>query len=419
MERLESWTRRRLFTSGIGTAAASLLAGRGFGKDLDETAPASGNIYQRLGVQTLINAVGTVTALGGSLMPSEVEQAMEEASRHFVSIHELQAAVGRRLAALTGAEAAFVTAGASASLCLATCAVTAGSDPKKMNQLPDLTGMKSEIIIQRADRNPFDHAFRMVGVKLIEIETEGDFAKALNPRTAAVAYVQSHYSLDHPIDLARIVELAHAAGLPVIMDAAAELPPVENLSKFTRMGVDLVAFSGGKNLRGPQCSGLLLGRRELVTAAYANSSPNTRFARIAKVGKEEIVGLLTAVELYLKRDHKADRRAWTETLQRLADRLQGLPTVHTELIPTADYSHSPRLSVQWDEKRLDLSVGQMVEALRAGTPSIEANDMASYEPPWKGLGILPHNLQEGEELVIARRISEILTAAANKSGLLR
>jgi L-seryl-tRNA(Ser) seleniumtransferase len=349
-------------------------------------------------------------------MPEQVKRAMEEASRSYVPIHELQAAVGRRLAELIGAEAGFVTAGASAALCLATCAVTAGSDPQKMDRLPDLTGMKSEVIIQKADRNPFDHAFRMVGVKLVEVETEADVQRAINPRTAAVAFVQSHFSLDHKIELARMIELAHAAGVPLIMDAAAELPPAENLSKFTKMGADLVAFSGGKQLRGPQCSGLLLGRKDLIAAAYANSAPYNHFGRIAKVGKEEIIGLLTAVELYLSLDLDAQRRERTQVLNRLAEKLQGLSTLHTEFVPNGDVSHSPRLSVQWDEKTLDLTVPQMVQSLRSGSPSVEASDMTQYKPPWNGLGILPHNLLPGEELIIARRIAEIVTQAAQKTG---
>jgi L-seryl-tRNA(Ser) seleniumtransferase len=274
--------------------------------------------------------------------------------------------------------------------------------------------MKSEIIIQRADRNPFDHAFRMVGVKLIEVETPSDVQRAISAKTAAVAYVQSHFTLDHSIELPQMVELAHAAGLPLILDAAAELPPAENLKRFIRLGADLVAFSGGKNLRGPQCSGLLLGRKDLVEAAYANSSPHNRFARIAKVGKEEIVGLLAAVELYLSQDHASQLRERTEMLNRLAEKLKGLPTVHTEFVPNGDASHSPRLSIQWDEAQLGMTTAQMVNSLRAGTPSIEATDMTKYEPPWKGLGVLPHNLQAGEELIIARRVGEILTEAARR-----
>jgi L-seryl-tRNA(Ser) seleniumtransferase len=369
-----------------------------------------------LGVHPLINAVGTLTTLGGSLMPPEVKQAMEEASHHFVRIHELQGAVGHRLAELTGAEAAFVTAGASAALCLATCAVTAGSDPKKMGQLPDLTGMKHEILIQKAHRNPYDHAFRMVGAKLVDVETEDDVQKAVSKQTAAFAFVQSHLTVGNRIALERMIELSHAANVPLILDAAAELPPAENLSAFVKMGADLVAFSGGKNLRGPQASGLLLGRADLIAAAYANSFPNNRFARIAKVGKEEIAGLLAAVELYLKRDHLAERKAWGEMLERVADHLKGVPTVVTELIPNLDQSHSPRLSVQWDQQRLNLTVAQMVETLRAGNPSIEASNMADFRPPWKGLGIFPYNLLEGEEMIVARRVRAILVDAARSNS---
>jgi L-seryl-tRNA(Ser) seleniumtransferase len=421
MPLLTSWTRRDFFRNGVLGALAAPLAGGnaaragtgGWAALGSHAAPdTSGNVYERLGVRPIINAVGTLTTLSGTLMPEEVTRAMDEASRHFVPIHELQAAVGRRLAELAGAEAAFVTAGASCSLCLATCAVTAGDDPSKIDQLPDLTGMKDEIIIQKAHRNSYDHAFRMVGVKLVEIENESDFHTAVNEQTAAVAFVQSHNTLGHKIELERLIELAHGAELPLILDAAAELPPVENLSGFTRMGADLVAFSGGKNLRGPQCSGLLLGRRDLVEKAYANSSPHNRFARVAKVGKEEIVGLLVAVELYLKKDHEAERQGWHDMLQRVARHLKRTPTVFTELIPNLDYSHSPRLSVQWDEQKLNLTVDEMVDQLREGTPSIVANNMARFRPAWKGLGIFPYNLQPGEEMVVAARVREILEEAA-------
>jgi L-seryl-tRNA(Ser) seleniumtransferase len=207
-----------------------------------------------------------------------------------------------------------------------------------------------------------------------------------------------------------MIAIAHAAKLPLILDAAAELPPAENLSKFVKMGADLVAFSGGKNLRGPQCSGILMGRKDLVEAAYVNSSPNNYFARIAKVGKEEIVGLLAAVELFLKRDHEKERRDWTAMLERVAARLKNVKTVKTEFIPNLDYSHSPRLSVQWDEARLGVTLDQMIRRLREGEPAIEASDMTRFRPSWKGLGIFPYNLLPGEEIIVADRIAEILTA---------
>jgi seryl-tRNA(Sec) selenium transferase len=178
------------------------------------------------------------------------------------------------------------------------------------------------------------------------------------------------------------------------------------------MGADLVAFSGGKELRGPQCSGLLLGRKDLIEAAYANSSPNNHFARIAKVGKEEIVGLLTAVEVALKRDEAAERRQREATLRRVADRLSGIPTVHTEFIPNLDISHSPRLSVQWDEGRLGLSASEMVRQLREGDPAIVTADMTRFRPSWKGLGVFANHLRPGEELVVARRIRQILSERA-------
>ncbi|MBM3734278.1 MAG: aminotransferase class V-fold PLP-dependent enzyme [Acidobacteria bacterium] len=367
-------------------------------------------IYEKLGVRTFINAVGTITTLSGTLMDPRVLRAMEEASRNFVAIHELQDKVGARIAALTGAEAAFVTNGASCALCLSTCAVTAGDDRTRMSRLPDLTGMKSEIVIQKRHRNMYDHAFRMVGVKLVIVETADEMKQAIGPNTAAVAFVASHHTLGHKVELADVVAIAHAAGVPVILDAAAEVPPASNLSAFVKMGVDMVAFSGGKNIRGPQSSGLLLGKKEWVKKAYANASPHNYFARIAKVGKEEIVGLLTALEIYLGKDHEAERKEWHAMLDRLAARLKGAPAVTTEYITNNDYSHSPRLSVQWNEAKLGVTVPQMVERLRGGTPSIEASDMRYFNPPWKGLGVFPYNLKPGEELIIADRIREILTA---------
>ena len=396
-------TRRRVLGAGLALPLAGQAA---------KTAAPS--IYKRLGVKTFINAYGTLTTLGGTLVLPEVKRAMEEASLDFIGIHDLQKKVGEQLAALTGAEAAFVTAGASAALCLATCAVTAGADPAKIDRLPDLTGMKSEIVIQKVHRNSYDHAFRMVGVKLVDAETAEEVRRAIGPQTAAVAMVLSHNSLGHKVELAEMIAIAHEKGVPLILDAAAEVPPAENLSKFVKMGADLVAFSGGKELRGPQCSGMLLGRKDLVEAAYANSAPHNRFARNAKVGKEEIVGLLTAVEIYMKRDHAAEQRERETMLQRVAKKLQGLPGVKTEFIPNLDASHSPRLSVQWDEAQRGLTAAQMVQRLREGDPSIVTADMTRFRPSWKGLGIFANQLRPGEELIVATRVREILLKPSPK-----
>ena len=404
-------SRRQMLQRSLGLSVAALPVPRG--ESRPQSVAESQSFYERLGVKTYINAYGTLTTLGGSLMLPAVKKAMDEASRHFVQIHDLQARVGARLAQLTGAEAGFVTAGAAAALCLSTCAVTAGSDPEKMDRLPHLEGMKREIVIQKAHRGSYDHAFRMVGVRLVDVETASEMRSAIGRETAAVAMVLSHDALGHRVSLAETLDIAHEAGVPLILDAAAELPPAENLRKFVGMGVDLVAFSGGKSLRGPQCSGLLLGKKELVEAAYLNGSPHNRFARIAKVGKEEIAGLLTAVEIFLNgRDHESERKEHYAMLDRVARRLDGVPGVVTEYATNDDVSHSPRLTVQWDEAALSLTIGDVVTALERGEPGIIATDMTKYRPAWKGVGIFPHNLGPGEELIVAERLREILSRRA-------
>jgi L-seryl-tRNA(Ser) seleniumtransferase len=403
MRQFKGLTRRNL----IEAACTAPLAGAGLAAAPVAPVPTAG-IYKQLGVKSFINAYGTLTTLSGTLMPPEVVKAMEEASHNFIEIFDLQEKVGKRLAERIGVEAALVTAGASNALCLATCAVTAGDDRAKMQQLPDLTGMKNEMVIQKGHRSVYDQAFRMVGVKLIDVETADEAQKAINPNTAAVIFVASHNNLDFKVDLPTMIGLAHQARLPLIMDAAAEIPPVENLSKFAKMGADLVAFSGGKNLRGPQCSGLLVGRAELVKKAFANSSPNNYLPRIAKVGKEEIIGLMTAVELNLRKDWDAERRTNKAMLGRVAEHMKGIPTVVTEYPTNDDYSHSPRLCIQWDEHKMGITLDQMMTQLRDGDPGIVATDMTKYRPRWKGLGIFANNLQRGEEMIVAERVRQIL-----------
>lgn len=405
MRQSKGLTRRNM----MQVACVAPLAGVGLaGCTTAAAPPPTANIYKELGAKTFINAYGTLTTLSGTLMPPEVVKAMEEASHNFIEILDLQARVGKRLAERIGVEAALVTAGASDALCLATCAVTAGDDRAKMTQLPDLTGMKSEMVIQRGHRSGYDHAFRMVGVKLITVETAEEAERAINARTVAVAYVQSHNNMDFKVDLPTMIDIAHKAGLPLIMDAAAEIPPVENLSKFAKMGADLVAFSGGKNLRGPQCTGLLVGRADLVKKAFANSSPNNYLPRIGKVGKEEIIGLMTAVELNLRKDWEGDRRQFKVMLDRVAEHVKDIPTVTTDYPTNDDYSHSPRLCIQWDEQKLGVTLDQMMKQLRDGEPGIVATDMTKYRPHWRGVGIFANNLQKGEEMMVAERVKRIL-----------
>lgn len=413
MQSKDSLSRRRFFQAGAAAPLVGAAACASGAEAVSDPGPkVLEDIYGKLGVRPFINAVGTITVFSGTLMSAETHAAMEAASQSFVKIADLQAAVGKRLAELSGAEDAIVTAGASAALCCASLAATVGDDVEKMKRVPDLTGSKDEFILQKLHRNPYDHAFRMTGAKLIEVETAEQMSKAIGPKTAFCAFVRSHHTLETPVELEEYTAIAHEHGLPVVLDAAAELPPKENFSKFVGMGVDMVAFSGGKNLRGPQCSGMLLGKREWIRKAYANAAPANYFARIAKVGKEEMVGLLSAVEQYMAKDHEAERAEYHAKLERIAKQLEGLDTVLTEFIPNNDFSHSPRLSVQWDEDKLGLSLEQMIEKLREGEPSIEASDMRRFNPPWKGLGIFPYLLKDGEEMIIAERVREILTEKA-------
>lgn len=408
MKTRSSLNRRRLLQSGVSLPLAAQAA-------LAAPAEPTQSIYQKLGLRTFINAYGTLTTLGGTLMEPEVKRAMDDAAQHFVAIHDLQKKVGARLAELTGAEAGFVTAGASCSICLATCAVTVGGDVAKIKRLPNLSGSRNEIVMQKAHvgaGNPYDHNWRMIDTKIIAAETADEIRAAIGPQTAALGMILSHNSEGHKVELEEMIAIAHKANLPLILDAAAEIPPASNLKKFIAMGADLVAFSGGKNLRGPQCSGLLLGRKGLIEAAYSNSSPNNHFARIAKVGKEEIVGLLTAVEIALKRDEKGERSRQEAMLKRVARIVADVPTVKTEFITNMDYSHSPRLSIQWDEKKLGMTAADVNNKLRTTEPSIVAADMTRFRPSWPGLGIFAACLKPGEEKIVAERVRAILTGKA-------
>ena len=269
-----------------------------------------GTFYERLGVTRTINAASWITRLGGSIMPPPVVEAMEDASRWFVDMDELNKKAGEVIARFTGAEAGLVTAGSAAGMLLEAAACMAGTDPAKLNRLPDTTGMKSEIVIHRAHRMNYDHSFRVAGATLVEIGNsvstdEWELEDAIGENTAAVAYV---FALPHrgELPLAKVAEIAHARGVPVIVDAAAMLPPVENLTRFINEGADMVSFSGGKGVLGPQSTGILCGRADLVEAAYLNGQPNSQgVGRAAKVCKEEIAGLVTALELFVDTDHQA------------------------------------------------------------------------------------------------------------------
>jgi L-seryl-tRNA(Ser) seleniumtransferase len=371
---------------------------------------ANEDIYDRLGVRKLINAEGTITARGGCRMEAEVTAAMAQASQHFVDLHELLAKSGDYLARLIGAEAALITAGAAAGLVLATAACIAGDDPAAVERLPDTRGLPGRVAVHRCHRNGYDQAVRQVGVELIEFgwikETfPYQLEAALDEGAAAVAYFVE-FSERGSLSLEMTVQIAHRRGVPVVVDAAAELPPVDNLRRFADLGADLVAFSGGKDIKGPQSSGLLVGRRDLIEACARHASPNYSIGRSMKVGKEEIVGLVVAVERYLAQDRQAEDTRWEAQVATLVDRLGALPGVRARRVypvgPGRRPGTIPRAFVEWDAAALDLTVKEAVRRLYEGDPPIAVGSTD------EALVLNPQTLDEDEVGVVADRVHDLL-----------
>lgn len=367
-------------------------------------------IYDSLGVRPVINAYATLTRLGGSLMPPEVLQAMNEAAQHFVDLHELQRKVGDRLAELTHNEAAYVSTGAAAGLVLATAACITGSDPDLIHRFPDLTGLKNEIIVHQTQRNAYDYAVREIGAQVVEIgsaagTTRVDLEQAITPRTAAVFWFQGAMTTLADLPLPEVIELAHAHNLRVVVDAAAQLPPVSNLWNFTQMGADLAVFSGGKDLRGPQSSGLVVGRRDLIDACRLHGAPNHAVGRPMKVGKEEMVGLLAAVERYLKLDHAA-REAYCETTVRTwcaaVNAIPGLSAQRT--FPNEAGQPLPRCLITVDAEKLGIDRNAIVEQLASGYPSIIVDPVGENQ-----MHLNPMTLEVGEETIILDRLLALVS----------
>ena len=375
----------------------------------------SNEFYNRLGVKRIINAASWITVYGGSIMQPAVVEAMNEASRWFIDLHELNQKAGEVIARLTGAEAGLVTAGSAAGMVLESAACIAGNDPARVWQLPDTTGMKNEIVIHRAHRVNYDHSFRVTGAQLVEIGNTGtthewELEAAINENTAAVAYVFGPRP-GGALPMPRVVEIAHERDVPVIVDAAAMLPPPENLTKFIDQGADLVSFSGGKGVLGPQSTGILAGRADLIEAAYANSAPNSEsIGRAAKVCKEEIAGLVTALEIFVDTDFDAVQANWRAKCAHVADHLQGIDGLTVELMearPELDEpdSNTARAHVQmtpsWTGPSLD-KIGQMLED---GDPGIRVR-VSQID---SSFSFIPVNVRDGEEEIVAIRLREILT----------
>ena len=395
---------RRRFLQGLSSfplLGSLASAGRALG------ATPKRDYFKEMNIRPFINAAEPYTTLSGSPMLPDVVQAMEYAAKQCVRLNDVHDAVGERIASLTGCEAAMVTAGAASALALGTAACMTGTNSQFVRRLPDTTGMKTEVIIQKSHRYGYDHAVRNCGIQFVEVETREELERAINDRTVMMLFYNRHDPIGQ-IKAAEYVELGKKHGIPAFNDCAGDAQPVENLSKFIKMGFDLVTFSGGKGLWGPQSTGLLLGRKDLIHGARLNGSPNSdAIGRGMKVNKEEMLGMMVAVEVALKRDHEADWREWEKRVRLIADGLASLKAVQTEMfVPDVTY-RVPHLRIRWDETVLKIVPPELVRRLREGEPSIEVRSS-----PKDCVEVGVWLLQPGEAQIVARRIREILKTFA-------
>src|SRR5262245_26200559 len=368
------------------------------------------SVYAQLGIRPVINLAGTQTVYGASKIWDELHESMAQASREYVVLAELQEKVGERLAQLTNCESAMVTTGAAGAICLGTCACLTGADNAKVRRLPDLTGMKSEVVSLKSHRNGYDHAVRSTGAKMVEVETLDQLRKACGPQTAMMYYLggTSHdYATEAPIPIEGCLAVTKRAGVPMLVDAANMLPPWSNIPKLAGLGVELIAISGGKHMRGPQCSGILAGRKDLVHAASLNSNPNSdSLGRPMKVGREEIVGCWLACEKYAKLDLDALDRECARQAAYLMDQFHKIPGVRAEKAPFDRTRHVHRVNVTWDEKKLGLTASRVIQELRDGEPRI----VAPRANGGQGIEFTVFMNDPGEEKIAARRMKEIFKA---------
>lgn len=398
-------TRRRTFLEGAVALPATLSVPLGSITPAEAAVPKR-DLLGELGVRPFINAAGTYTTHSGSLMRPEVMEAINYSSRYFVEVEELHDAVGKKIASLVGSEAAMVTAGAASALTLGTAGIVTGTDRQKVNQVPDLTGMKNEVIIQKSHRFPYDHAIRNTGVKLIEITSRAELEHAINEKTAALFFL--NYANSHgEIKDAEFVEIGRRAGVPTFNDCAADVHPVENVSKWIKMGFDLVCFSGGKGLMGPQSSGLLLGRADLIAGARANNSPaSATIGRGMKVNKEEMLGILVALESFLTRDHDKEWQEWERRAKLIIASVTSVPGVKAEMYLPEVFNRWPHIRVTWDEAATGIKRADVIKKMRAGEPSI----LVWSADNALDLGVI--TLKLGEDRIVARRLKQELLAAA-------
>ena len=363
--------------------------------------------FAELGVRPFINAAGTYTTLTASLMAPEVMQAIDYCAKQYVHLNELHDRVGERVASLIGCEAAMISAGAASALTLGTAACMTGANEEFIRRLPDATGMKTEVIIQKAHRYGYDHAVRNCGTHFVEVETREQLENAINGNTVMMLFFNAA-TPPAPIKAEEFAQLGKKHGIPTFNDAAADVPPVSHLSDYIKMGFDLVTFSGGKGIRGPQSAGLLLGRKDLIHAARMNASPNSdAIGRGMKVNKEELVGMMAAVEAYIKKDHEAEWRDWEGRVKTIADSVGPVSSVKAERFVPEISNSVPHLRITWDESQLKITAAEATKKLLEGNPSIELRPGAQ-----QGIEVAVWMMQPGEAQIVARRIREVLKGAA-------
>jgi uncharacterized pyridoxal phosphate-dependent enzyme len=416
-------SRRKLLTTGaqavvagtVGLSGLPAAQARASSKPGAQTA----DYYQKLGVTPIINAAGTYTLLSASTMPDEVQAAVALAAKQAVNLKELLDASGAYLAKQLRCEAALVTAGAAAALVVGTAAcVTLGNEHSILDIPTDMSGLKNEVIVQKTHRYDYDHALRNCGIRFVDVETLEQYEQGFTERT-----VMAHFfnAAEGKISREDWVRVAHQHGVPCFNDAAADVPPISNLWKYTQMGFDLVTFSGGKGIRGPQCTGLLLGRKDLIEAAKKNNSPNSNtVGRGMKVAKEEIVGLVAAVDWFLKQDEAAMEAEYRGRADRIARHLSTIPTVQTQTFIPEVANHVPHLLITYDQNRLKLTGAEVMQKMRQGKPRIELNPATGGAPASAGLQGGPNTivvgvwmLQPGEDMIVARRLREVLQQAVS------
>jgi uncharacterized pyridoxal phosphate-dependent enzyme len=375
--------------------------------------------YDKLGVTKTINAAGTYTYLTGATMPPSVQAAVAQAAKHPVYLEDLQKAAGEYLARQLRCEAAMVTAGAASAITLATAAcMTMANGSTASHAMPtDMIGLKNEVIVQRAHRYDYDHALRNCGIRFVDVETLQEYESAFTPNTVMCHFFNA--SEAGKISRENWIRVAQSHGVPCFNDAAADVPPISNLWNYTHMGFDLVAFSGGKGIRGPQNAGLLLGRKNLIGAATKNNSPfDDVVGRGMKVAKEQIVGMVAAVDWFLSQSDAEFEAEFRRRANRIAAALRDIPTLKSEIFIPPIANNVPHLLIRYDQQRVKISPKEVARQLHAGTPSIELNPATGSA---EGSAGIPNDankivvgvwmLEPGEDVIVARRLREVLTKA--------